>query len=127
MKRIVVACCLFFISNVSTAEFYFGTALEEGRIENEKCDLKITCNTYKADFYRGYIIGVYDANSGRELFCPPNGTLNNQVFAIVSNYVKSHPEKWNLSADILVTRALSETYPCAKREKKEISDRRVYM
>ena len=42
------------------------------------------------------------------------GITINQISAIVSKYLKNHPERWNESAAVLVIDALVEAFPLKK-------------
>lgn len=60
--------------------------------------------------FTGYVIGVVDSNN-ESAFLIPTDTSIGQIGAIVSKYLKDHPEKWNEPASILVITALKEAFP----------------
>ena len=66
----------------------------------------------KAREYGAYIVGVFDAVEFR-LDVPDNVTKG-QVIAIVSKYLKNHPEEWSYSGVSLVIKALTEAFPSKK-------------
>ena len=59
-----------------------------------------------------YVIGVFDATE--YLYSGIAGMRSNQAAAIVSKYLKNHPEKWNESGCTLVINALKEAFPKVK-------------
>lgn len=66
----------------------------------------------------GYIFGVFDALAGKSVFCPPYNpdSGNEQIEAVVTKYLKDHPEQWNKAADFVVSEALRDTFPCRSRK-----------
>jgi hypothetical protein len=63
----------------------------------------------KAREYGAYIVGVCDGT--RHVYDIPDGATRGQIVAVVSKYLKDHPEKWSESAVFLVTEALMEAFP----------------
>lgn len=59
----------------------------------------------------GYLIGVHDAVSGT-LVCSGDGVTQGLVVKAVLQYLRSHPETLNNSADTLVVAALKGVWPC---------------
>jgi hypothetical protein len=68
-------------------------------------------------YYDGYISGVADAT--HSLYNVPSGVTYGQLSAIVSKYLKNHPEKWNKPAVDLVIFALQEAFPFAPEPSKK--------
>jgi Ssp1 endopeptidase immunity protein Rap1a len=72
------------------------------------------CTGESLPFCRGYLLGVADEAS----LCGMNaavklGTINvEQLRAIMINYLKRNPQKWNQSGSSLVTAAFEEAWPC---------------
>ncbi len=58
--------------------------------------------------FSGFVLGVYDSYE-RE-YSDENVT-SGQVCAVVSKYLKQHPELWHLPAVQLVRQALREAFP----------------
>jgi hypothetical protein len=48
----------------------------------------------------------------KPLFCMPENVPISRVTAVVTGYLKTHPEKQDESAAILVLDALGSEYPC---------------
>ena len=75
-------------------------------------------------FCVGYIQGVvngYDlAQTTYKLrdFCEPANAQNGQVFEVVTNFVKGHPEVRHWQTRELVARAMIEAFPCPAATKK---------
>jgi hypothetical protein len=68
--------------------------------------------------YNGYILGVREGTSmmaavlkKSEPYDIPDNATRGQIVAVVSKYLKDHPEKWSESAVFLVTEALMEAFP----------------
>lgn|GEM_PF-343264 len=70
--------------------------------------------------YMAYIVGVYQASclihEGHMYSMPSGGGTNGQFIAVVSKYLKNHPEQWNEFAVVLVIRALQEAFPFKTEE-----------
>jgi len=66
-------------------------------------------NHVKAREYHAYIIGAYDGTSS--FYTRPHDTTQGQIVAIVSKYLKAHPEEWSEPAAELVVKALQEAFP----------------
>lgn len=69
-------------------------------------------NLVRVGVFLAYVTGVYDAMSFA--FSTPDGVTVGQICAIVSKYLKNHPEMWRESADLLVVEALREAFPLKK-------------
>ena len=67
----------------------------------------------KGMLFVGYAQGVGDSMD--PILCTPSGVTGGQVFAIIGNYLKAHPEKWNESGSEIIFKALIEAYPCPKK------------
>lgn len=61
--------------------------------------------------YIGYVEGVVDSTIGTHC-CAPVDVKFEALLDIVSNYLNSHPELWELSAYTIVIKALNEAFPC---------------
>jgi hypothetical protein len=70
------------------------------------------CNV-RAGEYMAYIMGVEDAYE-RVVPISPDDATGNQIVAIVSKYLKTHPEQWSESAASLVAKALKQAFPLRK-------------
>jgi len=75
--------------------------------------------SYGDGFIRGYTMGVIDALLIRVplipnaiAFCVPSEVSGNQVRDITVKYLKDHPEKRHLAADVLIHTAMIEAFPC---------------
>lgn len=62
--------------------------------------------------YVGYVSGIFEAMRIGRVICPNQAVVNGQAIEIVSGYIKSNPEKWNLDAINLVYTPLILTFPC---------------
>ena len=75
-------------------------------------------NELKAGLYAGYIMGV---SQGMATFLNiPPGVKNAQIFTVVTEYLKSNPEKWHEPAWLLVFLALAENWGLSEFGKKLI-------
>ena len=59
----------------------------------------------------GYVIGVHDAMSGT-VVCSGDDVTQGLVVQAVLQYLRSHPETLNNSADTVVVAALKGVWPC---------------
>ena len=48
--------------------------------------------------------------------CPPIGVTKDQLAAIVSKYVRDHPEQWHKDSYVLALTALHSAFPCPKKK-----------
>jgi hypothetical protein len=63
----------------------------------------------------GYVVGVADALSSEKRFCLSGASWTAQVVAVSRQYLRDHPEEWNLQPAAIVRRALIRAFPCASR------------
>lgn len=111
-----IARCLVLVLTVIIASsafgvFYDGNWLIKGWREYQKImDSRIgEKDLMSAASFSGYVTGVADALN-EVLFSIPAGTTRDQICQIVGNYLEKHPERWTVSANILVADALKEAY-----------------
>ena len=73
-------------------------------------------DAWDTGWHDGFVWGIAVYGNGRDkVWCTgdrPFGAL--QVSAIVSKYIQGHPEQWSANAELLVTRALAQAFPCKK-------------
>jgi hypothetical protein len=110
---LVVLLVLVFMQGQAGADSYTGNMLVKQMLEYEKADGNMISNLYSVGYYAGYISGVSSAQN-RILFEFPEGVNMGQICAVVSKYLKNHPEIWNKSAIDLVVDALMEAFPLKK-------------
>jgi hypothetical protein len=72
-------------------------------------DAKCLESMVDAHNFFGYVLGVHDATNWK--YSTPDGVMDNQLCAVVSKYLKAHPERWSYSAYSLVIDALKEAFP----------------
>ncbi len=58
------------------------------------------------------MIGVAQAGISNRIFCMPENVTNGQTFAIVSEYIKDHPDERHIAASDLIVASLIEAFPC---------------
>jgi hypothetical protein len=68
-------------------------------------------SSFSAGNFVGYVEGVADSTFGTH-YCAPGDVNFETLFDIVSNYLNSHPELWEVSAYVIVVEALNEAFPC---------------
>lgn len=69
----------------------------------------------------GYVTGVFDATRNT-WHCPPQnggGITAGQVEDIVKQYLTNNPGMRNLPADVLISIALSQVWPCQNKSGKK--------
>ncbi len=61
--------------------------------------------------FAGYVRGVEDSLQGFRFCITPKATFNQRV-ALITKYVKAHPDELNNGATTLIVQALQPVYPC---------------
>jgi hypothetical protein len=107
---IVLAAMVLFPSLDSFAGFIDGNKLVQNMDAWEKYQRRDP-NAIPVDgaLYVGYVTGVYD--SLESLFDNPGNVTIPQICSIVAKYLQENPEKWNLSASLLIKDALQKAFP----------------
>jgi hypothetical protein len=105
MKKLIVG--LLFVPCVANAEFLTGNDLLS-RMNSDEVVQRM--------FALGYVAGVSDAQQ-HVFSCPPSGVTNGQVRDVAKSYIEANPGIRHKSADMLVTDALKQVWPCATRNK----------
>jgi hypothetical protein len=69
-----------------------------------------------------YVLGALDGiraasvtASGREPFCLPEGTTNDQLTDAAIRYIRANPQEARTSAAAVVAAALLQVYPCPRQ------------
>ena len=109
MKQILLTLFLSITPITVFAGFTDGNELHEWLLEDEKEN----GSSFQAGLFKGYVGGVVDLGDGI-LFCTTTGVTRGQFSAVVAKYLKNNPEKWNKSADVIVTDAMKAAFPCKK-------------
>lgn len=65
-------------------------------------------------FSRGYVAGVYDANSG-VAFCTPSTVSLGQLSDMTQKYLENNPAVRHLPAEAIMIYFLGKAWPCAKK------------
>jgi len=105
MKKVIVS--LLLIPGMASAEFLTGNDLLS-RMNSDEVVQRM--------FALGYVAGVSDAQQ-HVFSCPPAGVTNGQVRDVAKSYIEANPGIRHKSADMLVTDALKQVWPCANRNK----------
>jgi len=120
-KCLFIVFLLILLSSAQTECMAFGMSgndLVSLMREYDKADRDDRSTDYSAAReYRGFVIGVRD--STRFLYDMPDGVTQGQIGAIVSKYLKAHPEEWSAPAAFLVINALKEAFPLKEEKKKK--------
>jgi hypothetical protein len=109
MKKKILAIALIFTSISAHAGFINGTELMQDLEADQRGEA-----SYDVGVATGYIMGVADTAEG-VLLCIPAKTSVKQTKQVVFNYMKSHPESWSKSAEVVIINALKNTWPCEKK------------
>ena len=117
MKKIVLALFLAFSCTTALAQFIKGNQLREWLAADDRLENGVRSHIDYTNSASGtfYITGVAETFSVLGLLCLPNGVTTGQMQAVVSKYLKEHPEKWNNDANPIVYVALSSAFPCPKK------------
>lgn len=97
----------------ATATFMTGQRLHEYMRDYTLIEERRDGNVSRSGVVLGYVTGVVDANA--PVLCVPSGVSAGQLVAVVRKYLAANPEIWNLPADVVVTLALGEAFPCPKK------------
>lgn len=100
MKKLIAT--LLFIPAMAQAEFETGNTLL-AKLESTSVVDRM--------FGTGYVVGVVDAYSGF-LLCPPANVTVGQVTDMIKNYLQNTPATRNRTADIIISDALKNVWPC---------------
>lgn len=115
MKRLVAAIVL-----MASMQAAFGGIYDDGHVLNDRANAytrgiegkALPADTKDTWLFIGYVEGVTDAYNS--VLCEPAEVKLDQELEIVKRYLKSHPESWHRSANIIVLTALMEAFPCPK-------------
>jgi hypothetical protein len=105
MKHIITALALV-ASTTASAQFYNGNELLQRMDSGE---------THHQMLAMGYVAGVVDMTRGEYHCAPANVTLG-QVRDLTHNAIRRDPASRHLNGSVLVTLALMEVWPCAKKK-----------
>lgn len=83
---------------------------------NDLVKLMNSKRTIDLSMYRGYVAGVQDSYNGT-YFLVPSPVKMSQAEAIVSKYLRGHPEIWHDAAKNIVIFALQETFPLQEEKR----------
>jgi hypothetical protein len=64
-----------------------------------------------ASAFTGYVRGVEDSMNGVR-FCIPAAATSKEQVALITKYVKDHPEELHNGAATFIVQALQPVYPC---------------
>lgn len=107
------------IGTAAHAYFLIGSTLYPMSIAHDKAsamDRSITVDELDEAFqFAGYVIGTTDELVSIGAFCPTPEITEGQLLAMVSKYLKDHPDQWAMSASDLVYMALSPLLGCKSK------------
>jgi hypothetical protein len=116
VNKIILGLLLSLSCGAASAQFIKGTQLREWLSADERVEngLQNHVDYTNSASGLGYITGIAETFNVLGLLCIPDGVTRGQMQAIVSKYLKEHPEKWNSDANPIVYVALSSAFPCKK-------------
>lgn len=103
MKHIITTIVLF-ASTTASADFYTGNELLD-RMQDPA----------RAGIAMGYVAGVSDMGSG-EYHCAPGDVTLGQIRDMVKQYLINNPRNRHMSAAVLVSIPLIDTWPCPTKK-----------
>ncbi|MDD0838094.1 Rap1a/Tai family immunity protein [Curvibacter sp. HBC61] len=117
--RWLMAGCLAASLGSPTAQAQFIDGNELNRwgeaFERRRQGLQSSKDGRDVQMFMGYVMGVWDATlAGRDILCLPNQFESAQIYDLVVDHVRAHPEKWTLPADYLVREAALRQLRCRK-------------
>lgn len=108
MKKTSILIALSISFGAAHAEFWDGNRLLQ-RLESS--------SMYDQGTAIGYIMGVADALFGVTQ-CAPSNVTAGQIQDMVRNYLVNVPAERHNTADIIVSRVLRNSWPCADRQQR---------
>lgn len=115
MKKLMLACMLSLVISPAIADGITGAQIAEWSDSYDRINDGRSHGTdaMNSGMLMGYVFGASDARAG-VLICPSANVSGGQLIAVVQKYVRSHPEKWDKPAGIIVALALIDAFPCQK-------------
>ncbi len=110
-----ISMLLTFTHAQALAQFFTGNDLIPLMREDDKVNISgdgIRVDFVKQRQYVAYVLGVCDATNF--VYNLPARASVGQIAAVVSKYLKNHPDEWSEPAAVLVVKALSEAFPLKK-------------
>ena len=77
-------------------------------------DCDDSSDSYSQGLCNGYILGVARLGGRRGNHCVPAHATNRQVYDVVKNGLRSHPEERQKESNDLILKYLHAAFPCAK-------------
>lgn len=99
---------LLLIPTVASAQFFTGNLLLQRMQSSDALERMLAM---------GYVIGVSDAGQG-STHCSGAQVTSGQTRDVVKQYLEQNPAIRDLHADIIVSVALGQAWPCPKNQKK---------
>lgn len=115
-KRWLLVLCAFALvatTPIQASAYMTGNRLVECMRANERIEAGKSISTadiVHSSLYLGYIQGASEVTQDIAWSPPPESQLR-QAIAIVTKYLKAHPERWNEPGYVLVIDALIEAFP----------------
>jgi hypothetical protein len=112
----VLSCAVFVLCCASTAFAQWIDGENLARV----CDPAQEGHIFRPGVCSGYIMAAIDLDETltkrglihKPLFCMPENVPISRVTAVVTDYLKAHPERRDESAAMLVIDALGAKFPC---------------
>lgn len=101
----------------SDAGFWDGNKLKTLVDANERMDMSdkpSDADIQETAMLIGLVVGVHDTLVATQIICAQDNVKVRQLIGIVKKYVRDNPGKWDKSAAILITSALSSSFPCKR-------------
>lgn len=106
MKKILAA--ILFIPTVASAQYWSGNKLFSNINSSSDVERIVAL---------GYVMGVSDTGQNKS-HCSGTSVTAGQTRDVVKQYLERYPSIRDWPADLLVTLALAESWPCPKNNKK---------
>jgi hypothetical protein len=74
----------------------------------------LACGNYIRGIYESLLLTDHNSNGSTNLprSCPGEGVSMEQILAVVTKWMNSHPENWDAYAVSIVAEATKEAFPC---------------
>ena len=116
IRGAILSCCAFSLCCIPPA---FGQWID-GENLARVCDPAQEGHIFRPGVCSGYIMAAIDLEEDltsrgvidKPLYCMPENVPISRVTAVVSGYLKTHPDRRDVSAAMLVVDALGAEFPC---------------
>jgi len=108
-KNMIVGAALVTASFTTQAEFFTGNKLYAYMLSDNSAERSMAI---------GFVTGMHDAIEG-DVHCSGAEVTTGQIRDVVKKYLEKNPSIRDMGSSLLVSMALAEAFPCAKKKKSK--------